>query len=879
MKTDEIRKVFLDFFSSKDHKIFPSSSLVPEDDPTLLFTTAGMNQFKPQFLGKITDFRRAASCQKCLRTDDLEKVGKTPSHHTFFEMLGNFSFGDYFKEEAITWAWEFITEVLKIPTEKLWVSVYIDDDEAYEIWEKKIKIERHRILKFGQKENFWPSNALIDGPNGPCGPCSEIFFDQGENVGCRRIDCNPSCGCGRFVEVWNLVFTQFNRLEDKEGKGYLEPLPQKNIDTGMGLERISAVMQGVLTNFEIDIFKPIIKEIEKEISPLKSVEKSLLNAIADHVRAVVFAIGDGVLPSNEERGYVVRKLIRRAVWNGYSLGINKEFLYKLVPIVTKVMHNPYPELEERRENISQIILAEERRFHDTLEDGLNILNSLMEELKKKNLNTLSGEDTFKLYDTYGFPFELTQAIAEREGFIVDKKGFELLMEGQRKRSQEKSKLKKGIFIMDEEERKLEKSIISATKFVGYENFEVSTKVLVIFKGGRNVHEASTDEEIEIILEETPFYPEGGGQVGDKGLIIGEEGKVKVEDTLSKDDYIVHYGKVISGKIKVNDKVKASVDKERRLDIMRNHTATHLLQSALREILGSHVQQAGSLVEAERLRFDFTHFKAIEEEQLMRIESKVNEYIRRNDKLIFEIMKLEEAKRKGALAFFGEKYKEEVRVVSIGDYSKELCGGTHLNYTGEIGLFIITNESSIAQGVRRIEAITGRFAYQKIREKLSLLRNISSTYKIKEEDILDYINNLLGKIKTQEKELSKLKLKFFEKVELEELMKEVRNLDEIKLILKRLDEPIETLRKYIDILRQRLKDKFCIIFSSGYEGKASFLIASNILDAKELALKISLLIGGSGGGKKDLAQAGAKDVEKLKLIDESNILKIIREIKR
>ncbi|MCM8763636.1 MAG: alanine--tRNA ligase, partial [Candidatus Omnitrophica bacterium] len=384
MQTDEIRKKFLDFFSSKEHRIFPSSSLVPQDDPTVLFTTAGMNQFKEQFLGKITDFRRAASCQKCLRTDDLDKVGKTPSHHTFFEMLGNFSFGDYFKEEAITWAWEFVTQVLKISVAKLWVSVYLDDNIAYEIWEKKIKMDRNRIIRLGQEENFWPSNVIIEGPNGPCGPCSEIFFDQGEKTGCGKKDCNPSCNCGRFVEIWNLVFTQYNRLENESGRGYLKPLPQQNIDTGMGLERISAVMQGVLTNFEIDILKPIVKEIKAEIRNPLSGNLSSIYAIADHTRAVVFAIGDGVLPSNEERGYVVRKLIRRAFWYGHCLGIKKEFLYRIVPIVTKAMSVPYPELEERRENISQIILAEEKRFQNTLEEGLNILDGLMSEVKKKN---------------------------------------------------------------------------------------------------------------------------------------------------------------------------------------------------------------------------------------------------------------------------------------------------------------------------------------------------------------------------------------------------------------------------------------------------------------------------------------------------------------
>ncbi|MCM8798127.1 MAG: alanine--tRNA ligase, partial [Candidatus Omnitrophica bacterium] len=883
MQTDEIRKKFLDFFYSKGHRIFPSDSLVPENDPTLLFTTAGMNQFKPQFLGKITDFRRAASCQKCLRTDDLEKVGKTPAHHTFFEMLGNFSFGDYFKEEAIAYAWEFITEVLKIPVGKIWISVYKDDNEAYDVWENKIKVNRERILKLGDKENFWPSNVIINGPNGPCGPCSEIFFDQGENVGCRRLECSPSCDCGRFVEVWNLVFTQYNRLEDKNGKGYLEPLPQKNIDTGMGLERISAVMQGVFTNFEIDIFKPIVKEIEREIRNPNSEIRNLIYAIADHIRAVVFAIGDGVLPSNEERGYVVRKLIRRAFWHGHCLGIEKEFLYKIVPIVTKVMSIPYPELTERRENISQIVLAEEKRFQETLEEGLNIINNLLDKLKKEEIKIISGEDAFKLYDTYGFPLELTQLIAEREGFSVDREGFTLLMEEQRKRSQERSKIAREIFVSEKISLKDEIKIrrFSPSEFVGYDNLEVKTEIKDIAKGGQAVEEAEAGEEVEIILKETPFYPEGGGQVGDTGTLETETARVEVLNTLRKEDYIIHSAKVKSGKIRINDKILAKVDRERRLDIMRNHTATHLLQSALREILGEHIQQSGSLVEPERLRFDFTHFKALSEEQLRRIEERVNGYIRRNDKLNFEIMEREEAKKEGALAFFGEKYKDQVRVVSIGEYSKELCGGTHLSYTGEIGLFMIINESSIAQGIRRIEAVTGRVAYQRMCKTISLIKKISEDYKLKPEDLPQYIEDLREKIKRQEREIRNLKRNYFEKIELENLIKESRITGGIRLVFKEWDEQIEVLREYIDLLKEKVKTNLCVVFTSGYAGKTNVLIGvtrdiTPILDAGEMAKQISLLIGGSGGGRPDLAQAGAKESHKLSLLNAEVILRIIAE---
>lgn len=897
MRADELRKKFLDFFSAKDHRIFPSASLVPANDPTVLFTTAGMNQFKEQFLGKITDFRRAASCQKCLRTDDLDKVGKTPGHHTFFEMLGNFSFGDYFKEEAITWAWEFVTQVLKIPQERLWVSVYVDDSEAYEIWEKSIKVERKRIIKLGQKENFWPSNVIINGPNGPCGPCSEIFFDQGDNTGCGRPDCSPACDCGRFVEVWNLVFTQYNRLEDSNGKGYLEPLPQKNIDTGMGLERISAVLQGVYTNFEIDIFKPIVKEIENEmrsshLSQVKLPQQSgetkltlqnLIYAIADHIRAVVFAIGDGVLPSNEERGYVVRKLIRRAFWYGYSTGVKKEFLYKIVPVVTRVMAGFYPELEQRRENIAQIVLAEERRFQNTLEDGLNILDNLIKEIKKKNLTLIDGENAFKLYDTYGFPLELTELLAEKEGLKVDRDSFNMLMEQQRRRSQEKSKIKKEIFVCEELTNSGGKTI-PPTKFLGYEKLEVFTKVLGILKEGKFLEEANAGEEVEIILEETPFYPEGGGQVGDTGVMESETARIKIDNTLKKEKNIYHHGKIISGKLKLNDPVKAMVDKERRWDIMRNHTATHLLQFALREILGEHVQQAGSLVERERLRFDFSHFKALSEEQLERIENRVNELIRNNDKLTFEFMNFQEAKKEGALAFFEEKYEDNVRVVKIGDYSKELCGGTHVNYTGEIGLFIIVSESSIAQGIRRIEALTGREAYNRVSRILSLIKEITRRYKIKPEDIFDYINNLTERLASLDKEIVKLKLKIFEEIELKNLLKEAKIIEDIKLIFKRIDEPQELLRRFIDILRGKTEENLCIIFSSLYDNRAMLVVGiteklKNILNAGEIARKISLLINGSGGGKSDLAQAGTKDIEKFKLLNIDAISQIIKELRK
>ncbi len=878
MTTDELRQKFLDFFSSKGHRIFPSDSLIPRDDPTVLFTAAGMNQFKPQFLGKINDFRRAASCQKCLRTDDLDKVGKTAGHHTFFEMLGNFSFGGYFKEEAIVWAWEFVTCILKIFPEKLWVSVYDEDNEAYEIWLKKIKIPEGKILRLGQKENFWPSNVVLNGPNGPCGPCSEIFFDQGKKVGCGKADCAPVCDCGRFVEVWNLVFTQFNRREDKSGRGNLEPLPQRNIDTGMGLERIAAVMQGVLTNFEIDIFKPIINEIEREAGSKKLEARNAVYAVADHIRAVTFAIADGVLPSNEERGYVVRKLIRKAAWHGRSLGMEGRFLYKLVPLIANVMNAPYPDLNARRENISQIVLAEEERFRNTLEEGLNILNNLIGELKEKKNNLVSGEDAFRLYDTYGFPLELTELIAAGEGLGVDKTGFNSRMEGQRKKSKEKSKMAKEIFATDKISLKDEfkASLSRRSEFLGYESLEIETKIGDIAKDGQSIGEAGVGEEVGIVLDETPFYAEAGGQAADTGIIEGENKKVEINNALRLGNCTVHLGKVVKGKIKNGDVVLAKVDRERRLDIMRNHTATHLLQAALRRVLGEHIQQAGSLVEPQRLRFDFTHFKAIDDEQLERVEELVNDFIRRNDKLNFETMELELARKSGALAFFGEKYEEEVRVVNIGDYSKELCGGTHLNYTGEIGLFLVLNEYSVAQGVRRIEAITGREAYSKIRQLHSLVKKISSDYKISPENIPDYLAGISGRIKAYEKEMKAFKLDSFRKLEAEELIDKASIIEGIKLVFKRLDEPVEVLREYVDILKEKAAKNAFIILSSGYETRTTVLIGftpdlAKVMDAAASARFVAEIIAGSGGGRKDLAQAGSKDVEGLKLLENKESL--------
>jgi len=882
MKTNELRKKFLDFFAQRGHKVFASESLVPQDDPTVLFTSAGMNQFKPQFLGKITDFRRATSAQKCLRTDDLDKVGKTAGHHTFFEMLGNFSFGDYFKEEAISWAWEFVAGILKIPPDKLWISVYEDDAESYKIWSERINIPKGRILKLGQKENFWPSNVIVNGPNGPCGPCSEIFFDQGKNVGCAKETCSPVCSCGRFVEVWNLVFTQFNRRQDSSGKAYLEPLPQKNIDTGMGLERMAAVLQGVQTNFEIDIFKPIVREIEREAGSRKLEAGNAVYAIADHIRAVVFAITDGVLPSNEERGYVVRKLIRKAAWHGRSLGLEDKFLYKLVPVVTRVMGEAYPDLITRRENISQIVMAEEERFRNTLEDGLNILNNLIAGLKEKNIKQICGEEAFKLYDTYGFPVELTELIATGKGLSVDKEGFAVKMEEQKKRSKDKSTMKGDVFSL-EMEQKLHLPEFR-TNFIGYDNYEILSKIEAIIIGNTLVDSAEKGDAVIIVLDKTPFYAEQGGQIADTGKISAANLEVEVDDVKKASKAILHFGKITRGRLKLKDEVSARVDSERRLDIARNHTATHLLQSALREVLGTHIEQSGSWVGADGLRFDFTHFKPVTDEQLERIEELVNAHIRNNDGLNSEITDIATAKKKGALAFFGEKYEEKVRLVSVGEYSKELCGGIHLNSTGQIGVFIILNESSVAQGIRRIEAVTGRGAYSKIRHLHSIVKGISAEYKVPREKILDYMGELSQRIKFLDKEINKLKLDHFKKIEAQDLIDKADNLEGVKLIFCERDESVEILREYMDILKAKAEKNAFIILSSDSDSRSTVLIGvtqdlSKSMDAASSARFAAGLIAGSGGGRKDLAQAGSKDPGKLKLLkNRDNLFKIFKAAK-
>jgi len=851
LKVDEVRERFLKFFEAKGHRIYPSDSLVP-NDPSLLFTTAGMNQFKDEFLGKIKDknSRRAATCQKCLRTGDLENVGKTAGHHTFFEMLGNFSFGDYFKKDAILWAWEFFTKELGLKESDLWVSVYKDDEEAYDIWSSEAKLRPDKILKLGEKDNFWPSNAPTDGPNGPCGPCSEIFFGGPDGV-----------------EIWNLVFTQFDR---KDG-GKLEPLPGKNIDTGMGLERIARVLQSKKTNFEIDSFQPIIDEIiNLSRSPIgigcsdrRSGSGQRVNAIADHTRAVTFAISDGVLPSNEERGYVIRKLIRKAFWYGRGLGIDKPFLYKIVPVVAQVMKKPYPELTEQKENISLIVMEEEKRFKNTLDDGLDRLKEML--VESKNTGILKGENVFKLKDTYGFPVELTQEIAATENIKIDIIDFEKLMNEQRIKSRKGSNIETNIF----ESVKIEDKIAIEIVETPIENQdEIETQVLEIIIGNAKKNEIKKGEKGGIFLQKTNFYGEKGGQIGDTGVLM--EDKKIIADVINARDIVgrvLHEIEMREGVLKKEDIIIARIDSNRREDIRKNHTATHLLHNALRKVLGLHVKQAGSLVAPDRLRFDFSHFKAVTDEELARIEELVNENISKNSSVSIDEMSLEEAKKKDVIALFGEKYGDTVRMVSVGDYSKELCGGTHVLRTGEIGIFKIISESSIASGMRRIEAITGRAAYEKIKQEDSLIKEIASELNVKPEDIAKEIEKLANKLKQVEKTLEVFINKNVQDNadNLLGSMKKIKGIDVIIDEIKNADSSF--LRKNGDLIKDRLAGGIFIL-AAEKDGKIAMIVGIGKslqlrkLDAVSILNDIGSGFGIKGGGKSDFAQAGSRSGPKI-----------------
>src|SRR3989338_1409092 len=851
MNANNLRERFLRFFEKKGHVIVPSDSLVPTHDPTLLFTGAGMNQFKDQLLGrgKLT-YTRATSSQKCLRTGDIDNVGKTASHHTFFEMLGNFSFGDYFKKETIEWAWEFLVQELKIPEERLSVSVYKDDQESYEIWEKLIRVPRSKIYRYGEKDNFWPSNAPTQGPNGPCGPCSEIFFDQGEKVGCGRKECEPAC--------------EYDR---KEG-GKLEPLPHKNVDTGMGLERMARVMQGAQTNFDIDIFSPIIKYIE-EITQLKyngqMANAVLMRRIADHVKACVFCISDGVLPSNEGRGYVERRLLRRAIRDGTQLGIKDCFLYKLVPIVSEIMQEQYPDIKKRRENIARIVKSEEEKFHETLEQGTRILEELMETLQKNKHKALPGREAFKLYDTYGFPLEMTESILNEKGFTVDKNGFEEELQKQRLLARTTSQMTGQVFDTGTLSRIKDNS--KGTKFLGYEKCVSEGRVIAIIQGDQLVDVASAGSEVTVVLDQTAFYGESGGQIGDTGILEADGIHVQIADTKKNDDFILHIGKVVKGELKRGNVVHAKVNVQRRNAIRRNHSATHILHYALRRVIGQHAEQAGSLVSPDRLRFDFHHFSSLTKEELTSIEDLVNEKILENAPVCAKESTRQEAKNAGAIALFGEKYGETVRVVTLGDFSKELCGGTHINNAGEVGLLRIISESSVAAGIRRIEAITGIAALNRSREKETIIQEACGILNTNEDKLITKTQEILNELKNLQKEIHKAKQKELSG-KIGSFIESAKVVSNVKIITKKLDDATaHDLRKTIDML-MKSGEELAIVLGTSQNGRVTIVAAltPNLvkrgLHAGNISKEVAKIVGGGGGGRPDMAQAGGQWADKL-----------------
>jgi alanyl-tRNA synthetase len=902
MKIDEIRERYLDFFKRKGHTVYPSDSLVPANDPSLLFTGAGMNQFKDMFLGRGTlPFKRATTSQKCLRTGDIERVGRTSRHHTFFEMLGNFSFGDYFKREAIHWAWEFATQETKIPAERLTISVYKDDDEAYKIWNEEVGLSPSKIVRLGEADNFWPANAPTQGPNGPCGPCSEIYYDFGPKFGCGSPDCSIACGCNRYVEIWNLVFTQFDRQDD----GSLPPLPQKNIDTGAGLERWGAVLQGVHSNFETDVFMKIIGA-ECDILGLSytpgTEPASRMRRIADHVRSLTFCVADNALPSNEGRGYVVRRILRTALRDGVQLGHKSAFLHRVVPAVVDVMKKAYPYLVERQDVVVKTIKGEEESFLRTLERGNELIAEAVERLRKDHKDVLSGEETFKLYDTFGFPVEMTEQILADRKMKVDRVGFERLMEEARKRSGGATSEKifvGGAFGKIKEEK------LPLTEFTGYgipmaeygkpqdatvlriikiknrKDYDASKKDIVAFTklvGADDtelVASAPEGTDVAVLLDRTPFYGEGGGQAGDAGRIFADGVEVKIEDVKKPDGWFLHLGKVVKGALQAGSKVKAAIDVPRRLNIMRNHTGTHLLQAALRGVLGAHVQQAGSVVEPERLRFDFHHPQAMSPEEIRKVEDWVNRVIWEDPAVSKVEMTMEEAQKKGAIAFFGEKYGERVRVVTVGpSLSVELCGGTHLEHAGTIGALKIVSESSIGSGTRRIEAVTGPKVVESARASEAALGELAKLLKAPPADVAKKVQRPL-------EENQKLKSNSGKAAQAQAGEIRVIDLGSEKIAAQSLGEStLDDLRKIMDGLIKGKKLAAGILAAGGEKpsfviGVREDLVKAKGLKAGDLAKAVGQACGGGGGGREIQAQAGASDASKIPLGLET-FEKLVRE---
>ena len=857
---DEIRTMYLNFFESKQHKVLPSASLIPHGDPTLLLTVAGMVPFKRYFLGlEKPESTRVATCQRCIRTGDIENVGMTDRHGTFFEMLGNFSFGDYFKREAITWAWEFVTEHLAFPVDKLWVSVYHEDDEAFEIWNKEVGIPAERIVRLGKDDNFWETG------HGPCGPCSEIHIDRGPEFGCGQPDCKPGCDCERFLEFWNLVFVQFHQ----EGDTYT-PLEKRSIDTGMGLERVATLLQGTTSIFEIDAMRPIVDGVGniagKQYGADAKADVSL-RVIADHLRAVAFLVMDGVLPSNEGRGYVLRRLIRRAIRHGRLLGINRLFLNEGIDLVVEQMHKAYPEIVGRLDYIKRVVGLEEERFNQTLDQGMHLLQQLVEKARKSGTEVINGKDVFQLYDTFGFPLELTTEILAEQGLEVDRAEFEAAMQAQRERARaargEQGYLDSALEVFHDIAGTVE------SRFSGYEKTVDQGRIVALLKDNISVDQAQAGDVVAVVLDATPFYAESGGQVADTGWITTEAGKVQVDDVQKPvEGLIVHKGKVVEGIVQVGAQATAAIGEGKRSDTARHHTATHLLHKALKDVLGDHVNQAGSYVGPDRLRFDFTHFEGLDDAVLQEIEDRVNAAILANYPVQAEVKSIDEARAEGAVALFGEKYGSVVRVIRIGDYSLELCGGTHVSATGEIGLLRIVSEGSVAAGVRRIEAVAGTQALAYARSREELLQRVGDAVGIANiEELPNHVSRLVQHVKELEKEISALKGKAISALS-DELLGKAEDVEGVKVLVTEVPSvSSEELREMGDKLRDKLGNA-AIVLGTQTGDKVLFLsmvtksLTKDGLHAGKIVQTAAQVCGGGGGGRPDMAQAGGRLPEKL-----------------
>jgi alanyl-tRNA synthetase len=865
MTGNNIRSRFLNFFAAKNHAIIDSSSLIPQDDPTLLFTNSGMVQFKRVFMGEENrTYTRASTCQRCVRAggkhNDLENVGHTARHHTFFEMLGNFSFGDYFKEDAIHMAWEFLTVNLGLDKDKLWVSVFEDDDEAYTLWEKVEDLPKGRIVRLGEADNFWAM-----GDTGPCGPCSEIHIDQGPEVGCGRPDCAIGCECDRYLELWNLVFMQFYRDET----GRMTPLPRPSIDTGMGLERVAAVLQGKHNNYDSDLFSGLINKIaglSGKSYGLDDPVDTALRVIADHSRATAFLVADGMLPANEGRGYVLRRIMRRAVRFGRALGLKRPFLAEITAEVVKTMENAYPHLAEAANLLAKVVNNEEERFRETLDNGLTMLNTEISSLQKKGSSSVPGDFIFKLYDTYGFPVDIVRDVALEQGCTIDEPGFARAMEDQRALSK-KSWKGGSLAAMPAGVKKLVAKG-HKTGFVGYKTHRAHSVIKgVIDHEGEAASKATQGERVSVFCPETPFYAEAGGQIGDQGEIVGPNGRAKVMDTIIvADGVILHDAEVTEGSLLLDEQVELKVTEGRRQRIACNHSATHILHAAMRSVLGDHVKQSGSLVTPERLRFDFTHFTPITQEELDTIEKIANEEIRANTPLDTAMLDKEEAIKTGAVALFGEKYGDKVRVVSIGNFSRELCGGTHVRATGEIGLVKITAETGIAAGVRRIEAVTGPEAFNIFQGREKQLAKLANLLKVPAENLDTKVEKLLRLNKDLEKEVSRLTAKLTLN-DIDGIINRAKMVGDTKVVVSRvvLDSP-KTLREMGDKIRDKL-GRGIVVLGGEYQGKAALLtmVSKNLTDrykAGNIISEIAGLVGGKGGGRPDMAQAGGPNPDKL-----------------